>query len=287
MLLVNARADGTAPDAFAGTDRIHNLDAPGRTVEDAPPSPLHAAETMEGWRVLVLVHGFKYTIGDATALFDRIEHTVAGRFPDAYDEVVGYTWPSGASAVDYFSAKGRVAQAGRRLRRWLDALWAAGYTVDLACHSLGARVATAALRGQTTPRPEGESSLQAAPRLRNAFVLGAAVGPDALGDVQGAAEQVYVFHTRRDVALGRWYWLFEWETPLGYAGLGADPAAAARWPNVTIVDCTDTVPGHRAYHDSDAVLDFLADALDRPPAEHAVRLNENDDEPTDAAPVPA
>jgi hypothetical protein len=263
MLLVNARADGTAPDAFAPTDQVRDTDARRRSARGPlPSSPLQVAGTVRDRRVLVLVHGLNYAVGDAIALFRRIEQTFTNRFPDAYDEIGGFTWPSGASAVDYFSAKGRVEEAGRRLRRWLDALWAAGCTIDLACHSLGARVATAALRNQT------------APRLANAFVLGAAVGPDALGDVHGAADQVYIFHTRRDVALGRWYWLFEWETPLGYAGLEADPTAASRWPNVTTVDCTDAVPDHQSYHASDAVLNFLGDVLDQPPAERTVRLGE-------------
>jgi hypothetical protein len=263
MLLVNARADGTAPDAFAPTDQVRDTDARRRSARGPDPSsPLQVAKRLRDRRVLVLVHGLNYAIGDAVVLFRRIEQTFANRFPGAYDKIGGFTWPSGASAVDYFSAKGRVDEAGHRLRRWLDALWAAGCTIDLACHSLGARVAAAALRDTT------------ASRLRNAFVLGAAVGPDALGDMHGAADQIYIFHTRRDVALGRWYWLFEWETPLGYAGLEGDPTAATRWPNVTTVDCTDAVPDHQSYRASDAVLNFLGDVLDQPPAERTVRLGE-------------
>jgi hypothetical protein len=90
--------------------------------------------------------------------------------------------------------------------------------------------------------------------------------------MQASTEQTYVFYTRHDTALGRWYWLFEWETPVGYAGVRA---AKRRWgSDVKAIDCTGSVEGHNAYHASSFVLNVLntvvnATADESPPEDTA------------------
>lgn len=249
--MINARAEERAPDAFASTDHARPLplvDGEGLPTEGR--SPLAVAQTLQGQRVLVLVHGYNYTVADAIGLFRTVGQTVERHVPGAYDAVVGYTWPSAATPYDYFGAKRRVPEAGRRLCRWLDAFWAAGCTVDLAAHSLGARVGAAALE-------------EGAVRPRNVFLLAAAAGTDLLPIISSQADDVYVFYNRNDEALGRWYRLFEWETPLGYAGPSPERAAAGH-ENVTAVDCTEAVPGHTEYRTSPAVVDVLVEVLGDP-----------------------
>jgi esterase/lipase superfamily enzyme len=254
MFVISSRAGFDAPDTFSSLDQARPGTAErgeGRDRETYT-SPLAVAERLRGRRVLVLVHGYNYALSDATTLFRTVEQTAEAHFPDAYDAVLGYTWPSGASPYDYFGAKARIGEAGRRLRRWLEALWAVGCTVDVAGHSLGVRVAAAAVEGASVFR------------ARNVFLLAAAAGTDALEALRAAAGHAYVFYTRNDEALGRWYWLFEWETPLGYAG--PSRAALADWgpDDVTVVDCTDVVPGHDQYQSSPGFADVLAELLDRP-----------------------
>jgi esterase/lipase superfamily enzyme len=188
MFTISSRADFASPDAFSSTDEAR----PWHSAE-ASLSPLALANRLRGGRVLVPVHGFNYRFQDATVLFRTVAQTAERHFPDAYDAVVGYTWPSATAAYSYFTAKGRVPEAGLRLRRWLDALWAAGCTIDLAGHSMGVRVAAAATREP------------GALRVRNLFLLAAAAGTDVLDPLSDAGDSVYVFHTRKDEALGRWY----------------------------------------------------------------------------------
>jgi esterase/lipase superfamily enzyme len=254
MFVINARSALRSDDAFAPADQVGSLTAArssARFSDAGSRSPLAIARQLAGQRVLVLVHGYNHTMEDAARLFQTVQQTAHQRFPDAYDAVIGYTWPAGASRLDYFAAKSRTEEAGHRLRRWLEGLWSAGCTVDIACHSLGARVTTAAV--------QDAASFQA----RNMFLLAAAAGPAVLDDVHDAAEHVYVFYTRNDAALGRWYWLFEWETPIGYAGPSSDVPHMDRWPNVTVVDCTAAVRGHYDYLVSPAFIDYLAQTLKR------------------------
>lgn len=264
MLLINSRSNFHAADAFAPSDQVRafpvGLSAPTRLAAARPLAPPDAVRHLAGQRVLVLVHGYNHTVEDAIQLYQTVHQTVRRRFSEAYDAVVGYTWPAGASRLAYFAAKSRVDHAGCRLRRWLEGLWAAGCTVDIAGHSLGARITTAAVRDTT------------AFRARHVFLLAAPAGPAALDDVHDAAEHVYVFHTRADAALGRWYWLFEWETPIGYAGLSPDAPRADRWPNVTAVDCTATVTGHYDYLQAPAFIAYLARVLNRDQHPHAADL---------------
>lgn len=252
MLIISSRANVHANHAFAEADRVlpvdptvpHDTRSASRSL-----SKLEVARRVGGQHILVLVHGYNHTLHDATTLYATVRETTRQRFPDAYDHVVGYTWPCGASRLTYFCAKSRVGEAGSRLRRWLEWLWAAGCTIDIACHSLGARVASAALKDTT------------AFRARNVFMLAAAAGRAALRNLHASAEQVYVFHTRDDAVLGRWYRLFEGEEPLGYAGLGSAGWGGHAWSNVTAVDFTTAVNGHYDYLVSTAFIDYLTETL--------------------------
>lgn len=268
MLIINARAEVEETERFAEQDAVCEVAPTGE------PVPIASGELLRrvaGGRVLVLVHGFNNTFEVVMQAYRFIHQTAQTHFSDAFDAVVGYSWPGGASGLDYFGAKARAAEAGRRLRRHLAALHAAGCTLDVAGHSMGVRVALAALKA---PAPFA---------VRNVFALGAAVGVQPLEGALASGRQFYVFHTNRDAMLSRWYRLFEWETPLGYAGLDPAGELLRRHPNVTVVNCDDVVPSHTAYRFSKPFVGYLARELSAPQRGPFVRLTH--DGPTDERPI--
>jgi hypothetical protein len=137
-------------------------------------------------------------------------------------------------------------------------------------------------RGQTRPRCPplpgdlGHSALDEPGTFcaRNVFLLAAAAGTEVFETLRLAAGHVHVLYTRNDKALGRWYWLFEWESALGYAGLPRSESALGRWPNVTAVDCSGAVTNHHDYHAAPSVLNYLAHAIrSKAPKRHRANPN--------------
>lgn len=251
IYIISTRKGFTSGHEFASAGQV-------RAVEKDLPLlnwPVEAADFLQrvaGGRLLMVVHGFNASAGDMLAEAETIRRRIQRRVPGVYDHLVVFTWPGGASQRDYFAAKRRVREAGSRLGVWLRRLMEHGARVDLLTHSMGARLAHVAL-----------AAASPSVRIERFFALAPAVGWNVLSSVGAAAALVrvgrlYVFCSRRDRVLGRWFPLFEWRWALGAAGPKNLEALQRRWPGLEVVAVKDC--GHCDYVEAPAVYDAMARA---------------------------
>jgi esterase/lipase superfamily enzyme len=240
-------------------------EVPGRAVEEAD-----VLRRVRGERVLVLIHGFNTPMTTACDAFREIAERFDDYAPAAYDRILGFTWPGGDASYHYFSAKRRLPDAGRHLRRWVKRLQGACRAVDLLAHSLGSRLVRQALTPDASAEKAPHVSESETVRVRNLFAVAPAL---RLSDVTEAPDapmfdRGFLFYTRNDTVLGRWFPLFEWESALGYAGPEVLPDLSPPAP-VTAVNCDRIVGSHVDYLDHEAFYRYLAGALDASPSPEA------------------
>ncbi len=261
--VISTRRGFTSGHQFARTGQVRRVE------EDLPLLnwPVDAAEFLRrvaGERLLVVVHGFNVSAGDVLAEAEVVHRHVQRHLSGVYDRLVMFAWPGGGSQRDYFAAKQRAGEAGNRLGVWLRRLAERGARVDLLTHSMGARLAHAAL-----------SAASPSVRIRSFFALAPAVEWDVLSSAEAAAalghvERLYVFCSPHDRVLGRWFPLFEWRWALGAAGPKNLDALQARWPGLEVVTAEDC--GHCDYLRAPTVYDAMAQAVAEAPAAEAPRL---------------
>lgn len=107
-------------------------------------------------RLILFVHGFNVDLVDAADSYAVLQGRLADAAPAGRDwafgtPVVRVFWPGDAdwgwfSALVYPQAIGKANDTGRRLAAWLAAQAPGGLTVDWLCHSMGNRVALAAMQ---------------------------------------------------------------------------------------------------------------------------------------------
>lgn len=197
--------------------------------------------------VCILVHGYGNPLPDVVAAYAELHAGMkaAGVVgPANYGLVVGFTWP-GWRGPAFPIARAAANKAGRHLRRLVERLRPAALSIDVQTHSLGARVALAAL----TP-PGGifvDNLLLAAPAVDRTLLESGREFHAALD----ACNRCFVYHSRRDAVLRKFYPLGDAADGIVHAlGLNGPrrPAAAFRQhPNLYVVDCTACVPDHGAY----------------------------------------
>jgi hypothetical protein len=256
MLLLNCRADGTSDHEMAQTDRLYELGSSDRGAplqETRRLRPNGVLDLVRNRSVLFLVHGYNTPLDAARRAYHRIAQRLGERCPSAYDHVIGFTWPGGASRYAYPWAKARGTAAARHLRRWLVRLQSTAETVDLFCHSLGNYLGHRALKTPTSPSVRYVFAV--APALRLSLLK-----QHAERQRQQPFEHLYLFYTPTDTALRRWFPIVEWDWAAGYT-LSKQVRMSLRGLNVTVVNCKDAVAGHTGYVESSAFYDFLADVL--------------------------
>jgi esterase/lipase superfamily enzyme len=207
---------------------------------------------VDGKHILVLVHGYNNEFEDIVRSYDIIQAKVDRHLDDFYDAVIGYTWPGGDSAVDWFGPKRRAGTVAPRLARALMSLNAHAATIDLMSHSLGSRVA---LRGlEALPNDVVRVNYLMASAIDNESVEAGNKYHDA---TQRAGESV-VFHSRNDNVLRFAYTAAEWDYALGFTGPEDSGAIAAWSPTVTIANCKRVINGHGDYKSEDEVYRFIS-----------------------------
>jgi hypothetical protein len=269
MLLLNARRNETSDHEMAPTDRIHVLESPD------PSMPLQEARQLRpkaflhrirNSRILLLVHGYNTPLAAVRRAYHRIAQNLHNHCPSAYDHVVGFTWPGGASPYAYPWAKARAKGAAQHLRRWLMRLKPNAEALDLFCHSLGNYLGHRALQPPTSPP------------VRFIFAVAPALGLHRLkqhADRQrqrSRFEHLYLFYSPDDAALGRWFPLVEWDWAAG-STMTDRVRTALRGLNVTVVKCEKT--GHTGYVENPAFFSFLADVLVSPSLRSPQKTNLN------------
>lgn len=206
-----------------------------------------------GQRVCVVIHGYNNSLPailDAYADLQVRMETSGVIGPHGYGRVMGFAWP-GWTGPGYFAARSTANRAGLHLRSLLESLAAVALAVDVEAHSLGARVALAALR-----RKNG-------PRLGNVLLTAAAVDHSILEPGRqfhtalDSCERCFIYHSRRDNVLRRSYPVGDLadgiQKALGCAGPRGPKKILQACPNLYVVDCTAAIgTDHSGYRKSSA-----------------------------------
>lgn len=260
--------DPTLRFAVPGVRRAWALpeDAVADTLTGASPLTV---PSLSGRRVVLYVHGFRQgfrrTMGCVSNLNDRlggrraVPEGAAGAegapqpgSDTAHACVMAFLWPAHHGKLAYARARGKTERAGAELRRVIAALRKMGCEVVVYAHSLGCRVALAALRDLPPPN---------VPHL---FLAAAAVPQGALGPDgefprrRVAADRITVFHSRNDDTLRDGFQLGERWASWGVTGDAALGLGGPQPPlpvfqnevgppdgaSVDVVDVTQAVSGH-------------------------------------------
>ena len=265
-MMVSSRKDFWSATEFSDEDVIRRVEL--SNPDPAIDKPLTEEEylaSLEGRRVLLLVHGYNNTEDDVNLGYEKILGTVQSTLPGQYDVVTGYTWPGGALGLSYPIARARANSAGPRFALWLKKIAKVAKALDVMCHSLGARVVLEALEPATGVR------------LRNLYLFAAAVDNESIErgedyhEATRRCDRVVVVHARTDRTLGLWYrigdalmpwqWLDFFDAALGYSG-PEDPADIIHFSkNVVVANGKGQRLEHGSYKDHPAVYGFLARLL--------------------------
>ena len=264
--MISSRDGFWSPIQFAKDDEIRDvfLENPSAGV-DTPVTEAEYLEAVRGRKVLLLVHGYNNTEDDVSLAYARIAAAVKKHLTKRYDVITGYTWPGGSLRIGYPIARARANAAGPRLAVWIRKLAPIVASLDIMCHSLGARTALKAL-----------GSLRGTP-VRNLYLFAAAVDNESIekGEEFYAATKrartVLVVHSRDDKTLAVWFrvgdallpwqWFDLFDLPLGYSG-PEDPADIVNHsPNVKVVNGKGAALGHHDYKDNPVLFGFLAKFL--------------------------
>jgi esterase/lipase superfamily enzyme len=258
MIFISSRDDFTNPDRLRPEGHLIkeiNLsdDSTIRSVELN-----NLAEELSGKKICMLVHGYNNEHEEVREAYEIIEKNINSHLPGAYDAVIGYSWPGGNRALEWWDAKSRANAVARRFRMLLEQL-SQQTTIDLISHSLGARVSLKALK---------EASL---PLVRNYYCMAAAVDNESLEFDQefnlalDAVDNIFVMHSVRDEVLASAYSTAELDTALGLFGPEDVRQVQASLINVFVANCKRVVTHHGGYKRSEEVFKYISESqLGRP-----------------------
>ena len=264
MLMVSCRKDFWSATDFSSADEIRSIDL--ATSVSQLVTRDHFVQQIQGKRVMVLVHGYNNEERDVVASYRTIDERMRllgflGGGNAAYDAVVGFAWPGGAVGVSFPFARQRAGESANRFGSLLAIIRAAGATIDLNTHSLGAHVAFEAL------------SDAPAPTVRNAWNFASAVDNESIEngeryfEAATRCEKFYVFHSKNDPVLRVWYRVgdfFDFDTALGYSG-PEDPGDIMQSSgNVRVINCKDVVHSHGGYRSTGEVWSYMSQELAKP-----------------------
>ena len=273
MLIVSCRRNFWSATDFSDADEIRRIDltsGAGTVVSSA-----EYVSAVRKQRVTVLVHGYNNEERDVVESYKAIDERMRllgflGGAGARYDLLIGFAWPGGVAGVSFPFARMRAGESAPRFARMLNALHAAGATVDLNTHSLGTHVALDAL---------DTASSRA---VRFAWNFASAVDNESVehgaryfGPTQ-RCERFYVFHSKEDLILRLWYRVgdfFDFDTALGCSG-PEDPGAIIRHSaNVRVINCKNVVQSHGGYRSSGEVWSYMLRELTAPSTEQFVTLS--------------
>jgi len=275
MILASVRKDFTSTLRLADTVAFREIKEP----KLAPFTALTDAELalrVAGRKWLVLVHGYRVEAARAVKAYWKVGEQLRavgmlGAGGAGYDEIIGFLWPGGWAAIDFFLAVFRANRSAKRFEKFVISLLEARATVDIQTHSLGARVALEGLDDRW------EKFIELG-RVRGLHLTAPAVDDETIeqGDDYDeacrACGTVYVFHSKRDSVLKRAYRIGdapEFDVALGYHG----PQHPERiTPNTKVIDCQDVVAEHGGYRDADGYFAYWKQELEGSASPQFVRL---------------
>ncbi|MFY0563984.1 alpha/beta hydrolase [Archangium lansingense] len=268
MYMISSREKFWSSTELSASDEIRDVDL----TDDSLGQKVSTDElrnVLRSKRVLLLIHGYNSEEDDVVRAYTIIEKMLTSNqgTRTQYDHILGYSWPGGDDPLDYFAARRKASAISRRVASWLGVLSEEATAFDIMTHSMGGRVALLALSDPTMKQPENK------PVVRNLFTTAAAVDNESIqyGEKHYTATQAcqffFVFHSRKDPVLERWYRAAEFDRALGLDG-PEDPASIVRHsPNVRVVNCKQFIKEHGGYKQCLPLYDHLGKVLsDQPDA---------------------
>ena len=170
--------------------------------------------------------------------YQVIEQQAMVHLANAYDMVLGYSWPGGDQKLDWWQAKKRANAVARMFRFLLDSLAGDAGAVDVMSHSLGARVTLKALKG--SPGRIVRNYFCTAPAVDNECFE----SDEEFADAIPSCERVYIFHSSRDEVLRFAYASSERDLALGLYGPEDKTYIEVATRTVFVANCKKVVSNH-------------------------------------------
>ena len=264
MYIISSRRNFTDPDALGTTGHMfRDVDlTTDSTVQSFGNFP-QFTQNIAGQRVLLLVHGYNNEQEEIYDAYSVIEDKIWTHMSQAYDKVIGYSWPGGDVGLEWWASKRRANAVARRFRFLLRDMLQSVQFIDVMSHSLGARIVLKALK-QSAGAVDGSI-------VRNYYCTAAAVDNEVLElgeefhESVGKIQSMFVFHSRNDGVLAYAYRAAEFDRALGLSGPEDKAYVQNRTKNLFVVNCKKKIGRHGAYKHSDDVYAYMASALTKTP----------------------
>lgn len=261
MIIVSSRKNFHNPDVMSksGHDIRHvNLET------DISFNALDEADLIDlvkDKKVLVLVHGYNNKHEKVFSAYETLEEKVSAKLPGTYDLILGYSWPGGDFALDWWSAQARADSVALMFRDLLQNISSDNGVIDVMSHSLGARVVLKALKDEST---EG--------LVQNYYCTAPAVDNECLEpdeefhDSISCCKRMFVFHSYRDGVLNVVYRTAEFDRALGLSGPEDRAFVDDQNVPVFVVNCKKHVAKHGGYKHADAMYEYIREYKATDPA---------------------
>jgi len=252
MFLINTRKDGHDARLFSAQDRLTILD---QDLESSEVGEHEMLAAFQSRKLLLLIHGFNNSMEDILQEYALMETQIEQYTEQAYDAIVGFSWPSGANGLDYFRARDNTTYAGRRLRYWLKRLSKVSGVLDIIGHSMAAQVGRNAFHRDESIK------------VRNIFSMGAAINTSLLNQdtefdqILDSCNRIYMLYTEKDRILKYAYRFVEWHNAVGYSGRPMTSLNDEGLSKIHVVDCSNVISDHTEYKRSPEVFQFISSSL--------------------------
>ncbi len=238
MFTISTRKDYSDADKISDIDHFREVDTD--TLSYGKKINLYNLITANE-KVLILVHGYNNVLEDTLEAYRHIHQRIFD-YSVGYDRVIGFLWPGGDSKLDYHVPRQRTKEIAPRFAYHLRKISNVCKTkVDIMCHSMGVRVVFEALN-----YVDFED-------IGNVFTLAAAVDNEKIEidekyfEPGQKADNLFVFHSKRDNALKYAYKLGDFDSALGLTGPENPALILAHNKNTRVINCSKKIFKHGAY----------------------------------------
>lgn len=248
MIIVSCRKNFESNRVLAGQHLYRNYTNPKNPGAFTDKTIGDVVDAAKNKHVAILVHGFNNTLPEIlSAYWELTSNMKSAGISGAggYGLVLGFTWPGYQTAAGFFAARVTARRAGPFLRDLVNAIRSVAHSVDVETHSLGARVALAAL---ANPKEVFvDNLLLTAPAVDDNILE---PGKEFHRSLE-SCNRCLVYHSSRDSVLRDAFPLGDIadgiRPALGLKGPRSKPVALSKTPNLYVVDCSARVDSHGAY----------------------------------------
>ena len=262
MIIISSRENFVDPDRISATGHIIreiDLDK-GKTLRENIVFP-DLLKELKNKNVLILVHGYNNEQFEVYDAYQIIENQINKLIPGIYDYVIGYSWPGGDQALEWWQVKSRSNSIARVFRFLIEDLAKSASSLDMMTHSLGGRVGLKALK---------ECSSQNV--IRNYFCTAAAVDNECLEPGEEFYESVsscnrlFVFHSARDRILKKMYSAAEWDMALGLYGPEDKNYISNNAKIIYVANCKKIISYHGGYKKAVQMYKYIGECQSKNPS---------------------